>query len=355
MRRLLQILYPLFVLMVLGTLSAYAISGLLTTSGGGSGTVQSGTGPAIAQYPSGTGTTVGPATVSGDSTIAQGGAVNNTGLHFGASNAVSLPTTAPTSGGVPYFSSATALASSGALTVNVLTKGGGAGAAPSNSSITDSGTTISSSEPYVFTEIAAPSGTASAETLYGDSTDHSLKDLIGTNGPYPIPRVLDFEGGNPKGSQSNSISEFTMFSITLPGNLLGTQHTLECVVDFNILNNSGVTQSYTHKVYYGATAYFSANFGGGQGTNTNPVWYEAHVRLHGAGATNAQTLWEQVDQFGAAASGTGAMAQFGLVGAVNTGLTTDSTAAQTFKYTITPGASTATQTVSFYADTCTLY
>lgn len=43
--------------------------------GGGSGTVGSGTGPAIAQYPGGTGTSVGPATVSGDAVIAQGGAL----------------------------------------------------------------------------------------------------------------------------------------------------------------------------------------------------------------------------------------------------------------------------------------
>ena len=45
------------------------------SGGGGSGTVSSGTGPAIAQYNAGTSTTVGPATVSGDCTIAQGGAV----------------------------------------------------------------------------------------------------------------------------------------------------------------------------------------------------------------------------------------------------------------------------------------
>jgi hypothetical protein len=45
-----------------------------------------------------------------------------------------------TSGGIPYFSSASAISSSGALTANVLTKGGGAGAAPTNSLITDDGT-----------------------------------------------------------------------------------------------------------------------------------------------------------------------------------------------------------------------
>lgn len=47
---------------------------------------------------------------------------------------------AGTSGGIPYFSSSTVMSSSAALTVNVLTKGGGAGAAPTNSLVTDDGT-----------------------------------------------------------------------------------------------------------------------------------------------------------------------------------------------------------------------
>lgn len=50
-------------------------------------------------------------------------------------------TVAGTSGGIPYFSGATSWASSAALTANVLVKGGGAGAAPANSLITDNGTT----------------------------------------------------------------------------------------------------------------------------------------------------------------------------------------------------------------------
>jgi hypothetical protein len=58
-----------------------ADSGSSNCGGGGSGSVASGTGPAIAQYPAGTSAGVGPATVSGDATIAQGGALTlkNTG------------------------------------------------------------------------------------------------------------------------------------------------------------------------------------------------------------------------------------------------------------------------------------
>lgn len=61
---------------------------------------------------------------------------------------VASPTTTPaftvagTSGGVPYFSSTSTWASSAALTLNVLTKGGGPGGAPSNSLLTDNATTL---------------------------------------------------------------------------------------------------------------------------------------------------------------------------------------------------------------------
>lgn len=57
----------------------------------GTGTVTSGTGPAIAQYPSGTHTTVSPVTVSGDATIAQGGALTVT-----KTNGVAFATSATT-------------------------------------------------------------------------------------------------------------------------------------------------------------------------------------------------------------------------------------------------------------------
>jgi hypothetical protein len=52
-----------------------------------------------------------------------------------------------TSGGIPYFSNTTTETSSGILNTNILVKGGGAGGAPTNSSITDNGTTVSTSEP----------------------------------------------------------------------------------------------------------------------------------------------------------------------------------------------------------------
>jgi hypothetical protein len=55
-----------------------------------------------------------------------------------------------TSGGIPYFSNTTTETSSGILNSNILVKGGGAGGAPTNSSITDDGTTVSTAELVTF-------------------------------------------------------------------------------------------------------------------------------------------------------------------------------------------------------------
>lgn len=98
-----------------------------------------------------------------------------------------------TSGGVPYFNAATTMASSGALTSNVLVKGGGAGAAPAPSLFTDNGTTATYtgtsgiSAPQIATTgtagaiqttaIAAPATPAAGKAeIYTDSTTKTLKN-----------------------------------------------------------------------------------------------------------------------------------------------------------------------------------
>lgn len=70
-----------------------------------------------------------------------GGLISVAGSPITTSGTLAL-TVAGTSGGVPYFSGAATWASSGALTANVLIKGGGAGAAPAVSLATDNGTTL---------------------------------------------------------------------------------------------------------------------------------------------------------------------------------------------------------------------
>lgn len=80
----------------------------------------------------------------------------------GSTGGVTL-TWAGTSGGIPYWSSASAMSSSGVLNLNVLPKGGGAGGAPTNSLTTDDGTTSTytgtgGTKSPVFTATGTTSG-----------------------------------------------------------------------------------------------------------------------------------------------------------------------------------------------------
>ena len=112
-------------------------------SGGGSGTVTSVglTVPASSIL----GVTGSPVTTSG-----------NLGL-----------TTTGASGGVPYFSSTSALSSSTALSANALVKGGGAGAAPSSSSVIDNGTLVNATaEPLSVSQAySVPSALTDGATI----------------------------------------------------------------------------------------------------------------------------------------------------------------------------------------------
>lgn len=66
-----------------------------------------------------------------------------------------------TSGGIPCFTSAIQESSSGLLTANVLVKGGGAGVCPSSSTITDNGTSVTTTATSGF---VGPSFTANGST-----------------------------------------------------------------------------------------------------------------------------------------------------------------------------------------------
>jgi hypothetical protein len=79
--------------------------------------------------------------------------VSFTGGLISVATATTTPafTVAMTSGGVVYGSDATHWASSGLLAANVLIKGGGAGAAPSGSALTDNGTRVITTEPIDLT------------------------------------------------------------------------------------------------------------------------------------------------------------------------------------------------------------
>lgn len=122
-----------------------------------------------------------------------GGSGTVTSVGFtGGLISVATPTTTPaftvagTSGGVPYFNAATTWASSGALTLNVLMKGGGAGGAPTNSSVTDNGTNVSTAEAFLLgngtTTLPSYSFTAASGVGMAYNTTIGAPMIVGGNG-----------------------------------------------------------------------------------------------------------------------------------------------------------------------------
>jgi hypothetical protein len=95
-------------------------------------------------------TASGPGTVTSIAQTFTGGIISVAGSPI-TTNGILAMTIAGTSGGVVCFTGASTWASSGALTLNMLPKGGGAGACPTNSSITDNGTTVNMTESIVTT------------------------------------------------------------------------------------------------------------------------------------------------------------------------------------------------------------
>ena len=178
-------------------------AGGLNSSSAGTGLLRDGTTPTASEL-SGDCTTSGSNAVT--CTRINGTAFAGTNgdvVNFGADNIpvdsgvlqTNIPTQAAngTSGGIPYYAGANkALVSSGALTVNVLPKGGGAGAAPINSSITDNGTTVATTETVTigpsppactggtagglcWTEGTAITNVAGTGALDSNSTTHELE------------------------------------------------------------------------------------------------------------------------------------------------------------------------------------
>jgi hypothetical protein len=122
---------------VSGTDYAPATSGTSILYGNGSGGFSNVTAPVSAgTYLGWNGSAFAWSTPSGSGTVTSvaqtftGGIVSVAGSPITSSGTLAL-TVAGTSGGIPYFSSGTTWASSGALAANALVVGGGAGAAPS--------------------------------------------------------------------------------------------------------------------------------------------------------------------------------------------------------------------------------
>jgi hypothetical protein len=106
------------------------------------------------------------------------------------------------SGGIPYFSSTTNEAASAILNTNVLMKGGGAGNPPTNSSITDNGTTVSTAEQIVSTLATGTSPFAVSSTT--NVANLNASTLSGAT----------FAAPGPIGSTTPSTSAFTTSAVS---------------------------------------------------------------------------------------------------------------------------------------------
>ena len=134
-------------------------------------------GAALTQYGVVLAGAVGSAPVS----TAQG-ASNMPLIGQGAANpifsSIAYPTSV-TSGGACYGNGTTAIACGAILNANILTKGGGAGAAPTNSSITDDGKNITTAEVFVG---------GNKVFVTGDFTDSTSGTLVAITGlSYTLP------------------------------------------------------------------------------------------------------------------------------------------------------------------------
>lgn len=159
-----------------------------------------------------------------------------------------------TSGGIPYFSSTTAETSSAILNTNILVKGGGAGGAPTNSSITDNGTTVSTAEAVTalsvavgtspptctigtggascFNEGTAATGASAVDNIYANSTAHCLDVnynnvekgcLLGQ--PAGLVTIQTVTGADYTNA---TVTPSTVFSWTLPATAAAQNYKYTC-------------------------------------------------------------------------------------------------------------------------------
>lgn len=144
---------------------------------------------------------------------------------------------------------------------------------------------------------------------------------------------------------SNS-AEQTMYTISVPGNLLGTDGCLELDMWISYFNNSGATRTSVFKLYYGASSVTVDN----DSFAVNASYWLLHVKvvLKANGATNAQNAYGHFAfVLGDGNRNAPSVCVFGTNNTV--AYTADSTAAQTFKLTWTTAATQANHKMIIHA------
>jgi hypothetical protein len=165
-----------------------------------------------------------------------GGIVSVAGSPVSTSGTLAL-TVAGTSGGVPYFSSGTAWASSAALAANALVIGGGAGAAPA--------TTTTGTGVLTFL------GTPSSANLLSAMTDDTGTGLVVFNNAPALtnPTVTNYVetlySANTSTAITVDLTNGTVQNLTLTGNATITMPTAVAGKSFIIILSQDATGSRT--------------------------------------------------------------------------------------------------------------
>jgi hypothetical protein len=181
-------------------------------------------------------------------------------------------TAAGTSGGIPYFSSATALASSGALTANLPVIGGGAGAAPTV------GTRSGNTTQFVTTTGAQTSGHCVSIDAAGNHIDSGVTGCGGSGGtPGGATGTVQFNNGGSFGGLANVTGNTS-------GNLTNARLSSTGVLSWD--NGSGTADLGVQRVATNVAAFSD----GGTNANGWMQWAGQSRATSDTGVTNSTTF-----------------------------------------------------------------
>lgn len=212
-----------------------------------------------------------------------------TGSPVTSSGTLGLTTTG-TSGGIPYFSSTSALSSSAALTANALLLGGGAGGTPTNLGSLGTATTLlhgnaggaPSYTAITAADLSAVTGTTPyAFSLTGQTANTSIIGLDLENSTAATSgnqqRLCTAIGGQGFGTTAGTSQSVQLQICTIP--VQGLVPSLQWILGVRIAGGTFVNLL---EGTYAGVASFSANFDGTGNFNTSgPVLAQA-LRVNGS-------------------------------------------------------------------------